>query len=243
MTTDNIAAIQADAERARHRADEATRKLREREQSLHAERERRQQQLWAERFHELRTSLIPDADRERAEAQRALEDVVKADPAAAALVRLLAATMRYRALTVEAADIAPNIAEPTPPTAAMVALPDPLNRLADAIRAEAKRTVADEQRQAAELLAAQSLDDGRLPTRPVVPHEEQMAAERRRLAEDRRLRDLLRMSDEDIRSLDAEQRAEALARADEAETELQAKARNQLTRERQDAQSAGWLHT
>lgn len=232
-TTDDIATVRADAEKLERQAAAARAVIADREEQLHREREQRLHDLNEQYLHRLLHETVPAAERERTAAVADFEQALTTDPLGAALVRVLTTFMRWRALTVEAADTAANVGAPVPPTAAMVAVPDLVTLLVTTIQRTAKQTVDTELNRARAERDAQALDAGRLPTKPVIDHTEAMAAERRRKHEDQRLMNLLHLTPDEVAALDPEQRAAKLAEADAEEDQRQRKARRIFAAEEQ----------
>lgn len=236
MTTiDSVQAIEAEATRLAEQAQQARAELQERERALHAEREERQRQVLTTELQRMRTETIPAAQREQAEAAAALAEAVTSDPLGAALVRVLTASHRYRAITVEANDLAANVGAEPIPTAAMQPAPDVLHLIVTAARDAARRTVVAEQAQARQERQEAVLDSGRLPRRPVLDHAELMAAERRRANEDQRLQTLLKLTPDEVAALDAGKRVAKLAEADAEEDHRQRKVRGDFRAEQDRA--------
>lgn len=224
-TTDDIATIRAEADVLEQQARQARAALNAREEQLHREREQRLHDHNVQHLHRLLNEDVPAADRERTAAVADLEQVLTTDPLGAALLRVLTSFMRWRALTVEAAGTAAVVGAPVPPTAAMQIAPDLLALLATTAQRMAKQAVDEEQQRTRAQRETEALDAGRLPTRPVPDHVQEMQAERRRTWEDQRLQTLLKLTPDEVAALDPQQRAAKLAQATTEEEDRQRKAR------------------
>lgn len=234
-TTDDIATIRAEADALEQQAQQARADLVAREQELHREREQRLHDLNEQYLHRLLHETVPAADRERTAAVADFEKALISDPLGSALLRVLTSFMRWRALTVEAADTAATVGAPLPPTAALQTAPDLLGLLVTTAQWMAKQTVDEDLQASRTARQAEALDAGRLPTRPVVDHVQEMQAERRRTYEDQRLQTLLRLTPDEVAALDPTKRATKLAEADAEEDARQRKARGDFRTEQDRA--------
>lgn len=227
-TTDDIATIRAEADVLEQQARQARAALNAREQQLHRERDQRLHDYNVQHLHRLLNETVPAADRERTAAVADFEQVLTTDPLGAALLRVLTSFLRWRALTVEAADTAVTVGAPVPPTAALQTAPDLLTLLVTTAQRMAKQAVNEEQQRTRAQRETEALDAGRLPTRPVVDHEQAMREERRRTYEDQRLMTMLKLSPEQVATLGPDERTAKLAEADAEENNRQHKVRRDL---------------